>query len=167
LRRPEPKPLTIMTPTPRPSATPATLIVQVGGAVLNPGVVRLSEGARVDDALKAAGGAIGNADLSRLNLARHVNDGELIYVPQVGEPTPTVAAGGVRASPTPTGDKININTASADELDRLPGIGPALAQRMIEYRQANGPFERIEDVMKVRGIGPSQFESIKNLIVVR
>lgn len=170
LRRPEPKPLQIITPTPRPTPTPPTLVVQVNGAVVNPGLVRLSDGARVDDAIKAAGGATSEADLSKLNLAKRVNDGELIVVPRLGEPTsaPSANTSSTRAMATPTVlAKININTATAEELDKLPGVGPAIAQRIIEYRTANGPFQKIEDIMKVRGIGPAQFDAIKNLIVVR
>ena len=168
-RRPEPKPIQILTPTPRPSPTPAILLVQVGGAVHNAGLVRLSEGARVDDAIKAAGGATAEADLSRINLARKVNDGEMIVVPKAGEPIPVTTPGAPsRATATAAvTEKININTATIEQLDKLPGIGPALAQRIVEYRQTNGPFATIEDVLKVRGIGPTQFDAIKSLIVVR
>ncbi len=170
-QRPEPKPIQIIVPTPRSSPTAATLVVQVGGAVLRPGLVRLHEGARVDDAIKAAGGASSEADLSRLNLAKRVNDGDQIIVPKLGEPTAVPASGTSAAratsSSTPAPSKININTATAEQLDKLPGIGPSLAQRIVDYRNANGPFQRIEDLMKVRGIGQAQFDAIKNLIVVR
>ena len=169
-RRTDPKPIVIITPTPRPTPTAVTLLVQVNGAVLNPGLVRIGEGARVDDAIKAAGGASSEADISKLNMARRVTDGELIVVPKLGDPTPTVppATSGARATATPTVlAKININTATAEELDRLPGVGPSIAQRIVDYRAANGPFQKIEDLLKVRGIGPAQFDSLKNLIVVR
>jgi competence protein ComEA len=169
-RKPDPKPIQIITPTPRPSPTATALLVQVGGAVLNPGLVRVNEGARVDDAIKAAGGATGDADLSKLNLARRVNDGELIVVPKQGDPTtvPVTSVSSTRATATPaTLAKVNINTATTEELDKLPRIGPSLAQAILDYRAANGPFQTIEDLMKVRGIGQTQFDAIKNLIVVR
>lgn len=181
-RRPDPRPVQIITPPPRPSPTiapsptPSTLLVQVNGAVLNPGLVRLSNGARVDDAIKAAGGSTSDADLSRLNLAKKVSDGELVVVPRIGDPTPNplTSTPTPRASSTPRPTLtatpivlININTATAAELDKLPGIGASTAQRIIEYRQANGPFQRIEDLMKVKGIGQAEFDAIKNLIVVK
>ena len=174
-RRPDPKPIQIVVPTARPTAPPiatptaVTIVVQVGGAVNAPGLVYLAAGARVDDAVKAAGGPTADADLSRLNLARRVGDGELIVVPKIGDPTsPPSGATPGRATATPTIlAPVNINTAGIEELDRLPGIGPAIAQRIIDYRNANGPFQRIEDIVKVRGIGPAEFDAIKDLIVVR
>ena len=174
-RRTDPKPIQISTPAPRPTvvpvptATPANIVAQVSGAVNAPGLVYLSAGARVDDAVKAAGGATNEADLSRLNLARRVSDGELIVVPRLGDPT-AAPAGTARERSTATPTilaQVNINTASLGELDRLPGIGPAIAQRIIDYRNANGPFQRIEDIIKVRGIGQAEFDAIQHLIVVR
>ena len=181
-RHTDPKPVQITTPFPRPtptlhpSATPAGLVIEVSGAVINPGLFHLADGARVDDAIRAAGGPSADADLARLNLARRVSDGELLLVPAVGEATQAPAAtAGSRAAtgtrvprPTPTPAlNVNINTASADELNQLPGIGPALAQRIIDYRQANGPYQKIEDIIKVKGIGPAEFSAIKNRIVVQ
>ena len=183
-RRTDPNPVRITTPFPRPtptlhpSPTPAGLVIEVSGAVINPGLFHLADGARVDDAIRAAGGPSANADLARLNLARKVSDGELLLVPVIGEATqaPAATAGGrtpagtrvPRPTPTPTPVlSVNINTANADELNRLPGIGPALAQRIIDYRQANGPFQKIEDIIKVKGIGPAEFNAIKNRIVVQ
>lgn len=177
-RRTDPNPVRITTPWPRPtptlhpSPTPAGLVIEVSGAVINPGLFHLADGARVDDAIRAAGGPSADADLARLNLARKVSDGELLLVPVIGEATQAPAgASGTRVprptmTPTPV-LSVNINTANADELDRLPGIGPALAQRIIDYRQANGPFQKIEDITKVRGIGPAEFNAIKNRIVVQ
>jgi competence protein ComEA len=181
-RRADPKPVLIVTPFPRstptltPSPTSAGLVVEVSGAVVNPGLVHLSDGARVDDAIRAAGGPSVEADLTRLNLARKMSDGEMLVVPKIGDPTaaPPAAgrpgtgtrAPGATATATPV-LRVNINTASADELDRLPGIGPAHAQAIIDYRQANGPFQKIEDIVNVRGIGPAEFGAIKNLIFVQ
>ena len=174
-RRTDPKPVQIIAATPRataaplPTATPANIVAQVSGAVQAPGLVYLSAGARVDDAVKAAGGATADADLSRLNLARRVGDGELIVVPRLGDATAAPAATSrERLTATPAVlAAVNINTAGVEELDRLPGIGPAIAQRIIDYRNANGPFQRIEDIIKVRGIGPAEFDAIRQLIVVR
>lgn len=175
--RPESKPIPIITPTPRPtptplpSPTPIVLVVQVSGAVARPGIVRLPEGSRVDDAIKAAGGLRGDADELRVNLAKRVADGELIVVPRIGEtpPAPVPTTPGARATATvpPAPSSININTATVEELDRLPGIGPTTARNIIAYRQANGPFQKIEDVTKVSGIGPALYNDIKNLITIR
>ena len=130
-RRSEPKAIQITTPAPRPTtapvptATAANIVAQVNGAVNAPGLVYLTAGARVDDAVKAAGGATSEADLSRLNLARRVSDWELIVVPRLGDPTAAPAGTArERATATPTVlALVNINTASLEELDRLPGIG--------------------------------------------
>lgn len=170
LRSPEPPPLTIASPTPRATPTIALVIVDVRGAVAKPGVYTLPAGSRVQDVLAQAGGALSNAETRPLNLARRLNDGEQLYVPTIGEATPTPAAvpakSGASSAKTPTG-KININTASVDELDVLPGIGPALGQRIIDYRKQNGAFGTIEDLKKVRGIGDKSFEEIKDLITVQ
>lgn len=172
LRRSEPPPLTIVSPTPRPTATIAMVIVDVRGAVAKPGVYTLPVGSRVQDVLAQAGGALSNAETRPLNLARKLNDGEQLYVPTVGEvaPTPAPAAvpakSGASSTKAPIG-KININTASVEELDALPGIGPALGQRIVDYRTQNGSFGTIEDLKKVRGIGDKSFEEIKGLITVQ
>jgi competence protein ComEA len=169
LRRPEAPPtLTLITPTPRPTATMVLIVVDVRGAVNTPGVYTLPAGSRVQDALTRAGEATSDADTRSLNLARRLNDGEQIYVPRYGEATPLPVATPARGAPTPTrlASKININTASVAELDTLPGIGPALAQRIIDYRTQHGDFKTIEDLKKVRGIGEALFNQIKDLITV-
>ena len=171
LRRPEPPALTVITPTPRPTATLAALVVDVRGAVAKPGVYTLPAGSRVQDALAQAGEPLPNAETRSFNLARKLNDGEQIYVPLIGEATavpPTPAKGGpsTAATKTPMG-KININTASLEELDLLPGIGPAIAQRIIDYRNENGVFKQFEDLKKVRGIGDALFGQIKDLITLQ
>jgi competence protein ComEA len=173
LRRPEPPAaVTIVTVTPRPTAPPASIIVDVRGAVNKPGVYTLPLGSRVQDALTLAGDVTSSADTRPLNLARRLNDGEQIYVPLVGEATPTVVATPGRGVPSnaPTkipGGKINLNTATLAELDTLPGIGPAIAQRIIDYRAQNGDFKTIDDLKKVRGIGDALFNQIKDLIAVQ
>ena len=172
LRRPEPVALTIITPTPRPSATPASVIVDVRGAVAKPGVYTLAAGSRVQDALAQAGDVLPNAETRNLNLARRLNDGEQLYVPLAGEATATPAASPGRGVPssaatkTPLG-KINLNTATLDELDALPGIGPSIGQRIIDYRNQNGAFKQIDDLKKVRGIGDALFSQIKDLVTVK
>ncbi len=171
LRRPEsPAPVAITTATPRPTATPASIWVDVRGAVNQPGVYALPVGSRVQDALARAGNVLVNADTRALNLARRVNDGEQIYVPMLGEatPVPPTASSG-KSAPTATRalSKLNINTASLAELDTLPGIGPAIAQRIIDYRTQNGDFKTIEEIKKVRGIGDALFNQIKDLITVQ
>ncbi len=169
LRRPEAPPtLTLITPTPRPTATMVLIVVDVRGAVHNPGVYTLPAGSRVQDALTRAGEVTSDADTRSLNLARRLNDGEQLYVPRYGEATPLPPPTPARGAPTPTrlASKININTASVAELDTLPGIGPALAQRIIDYRTQHGDFKTIEDLKKVRGIGEALFNQIKDLITV-
>lgn len=172
LRRPDPTALTITTPTPKPTPTIASLVVDVRGAVSNPGVYTLPAGSRVQDALALAGDVLANADTRTLNLARKLNDGEQIYVPAQGEPTPILPASSSRSSsartPTaamPTG-KININTATLAELDMLPGVGATIAQRIIDYRTQNGDFKKLDDLKKVRGIGDALFNQIKDLITI-
>jgi competence protein ComEA len=168
-------PVTITTPTPRATPTIATLIVDVRGAVNKPGVYSLTTGSRVQDALALAGDVLANADTRTLNLARKLIDGEQIYVPQIGEapPAPASTASSSRASGarTPTASapigKINVNTATLDELDKLPGIGPSIAQRIIDYRTQNGEFKKIDDLKKVRGIGDALFDQIKDLVTLQ
>lgn len=174
LRRPESAPaVMIVTATPRPSATIALLIVDVRGAVNQPGVYTLPAGSRVQDALASAGEVLRDADTRALNLARRLNDGEQIYVPLLGEatPLPPTAAAKSSAARTPTASatpgKINLNTATIEQFDALPGIGPAIAQRIIDYRTQNGDFKKIDDLKKVRGIGDALFDQIKDLITLQ
>ncbi len=143
------------TPTPRP------LRVYVSGAVQQPDVYVLPPDSILKDAVMAAGGPASDADLDRINLASPVTDGQHVYVPRLGEENlPVEPPSSLPVSP----GKVNINTADAASLESLPGIGPTLAQRILDYRQASGPFERIEDVMEVSGIGPGIFEQIRDLI---
>ncbi len=134
---------------------PARITVHVVGEVADPGVVHLPEGARVTDAIEAAGGALTTADLKRINLARKLGDGEQVHVPAPGEPIlsgafgPTVAAASAAGSSTP----VNLNSASAQELESLPGVGPVLAQRILDWRVAQGRFSSVEELGEVRGIG--------------
>jgi len=156
------------------TATAATVTVHVVGAVHRPGVYALAEGSRVRDALAAAGGCVGDAMLEAVNLARILADGEQVRIPTAEE----VAAGAVASAaggaplagapvqPGAAGGKVNINTASVTELDTLPGVGPSTAQKIVDDRTANGPFKRIEDLMRVSGIGEKKFDSLKDYVSV-
>ncbi len=145
--------------------------MHVTGAVATPSVVRLPPGSRVADAVQAAGGATSQASTEALNLARVLVDGEQVRVPtqeeaanqpQSGIPPPAGAAG------PPGGDrqKVNLNTADAAALEALPGIGPALAGRIISHRSEHGPFATVEDVTDVPGIGPAMLARLKDQVTV-
>lgn len=142
------------------SGSGSTLVVSVIGQVHQPGLVSVASGARVADAIAAAGGALPEADLSSVNLARLVVDGEQIAV---GIPGSALPDGG---DPADSGGLINLNTASQAELEELPGIGPVLAQRIIEFRADNGGFTAVEQLREVSGIGPTVFEDIVDLVTV-
>jgi competence protein ComEA len=129
--------------------------------VQQPDVYALPPGSIVKDAVVAAGGPARDADLDRINLASMLADGQQVYVPKLGEESLPVQPSSLQ--PASRG-KVNINTADGATLETLPGIGPALAQRILDFRQASGPFERIEDVMEVSGIGPGIFDQIGELI---
>jgi competence protein ComEA len=168
-----------------PSGSPAPVkdgpTVHVAGAVASPGVYRLAPGARVHEAIAAAGGAKPGADLDRLNLAAPVEDGTRLKVPLRGEPEDSQASGGTAAAPRaaaprqtggaaaggsgPAG-KVDLNTATAEDLGALPRVGPVLAQRIIDYRAAHGRFSAPEDLDAVNGIGPKMLESLLPLVTV-
>lgn len=137
------------------------IYVHVSGRVRNPGVYSLKTGERIIDAINKAGGALPDADLDALNLAQKLHDEDKIYVPKKGELNNNNHGTNYNNS-----GKININTASAAELEKLPGIGETLAQRIVEYREKYGKFQKIEDIMKVSRIGPKIFEQIKDMITV-
>jgi competence protein ComEA len=132
------------------------IFVDVTGAVKKPGVYTLTGKSRVIDAIKAAGDSAPGADLSTINLARVLNDGEQIYVDST-----VVNSSGVRVSKAVRSGPININRATARQLDALDGVGPVIAQRIVEYRKINGSFLTIEDLQKVSGIGAAKFAQIK------
>jgi competence protein ComEA len=169
LKRPEPaSPPLVITLQPRPTAepatpTPAAINVYVSGAVNQPDVYALPLNAIVKDAILAAGGATADADLDRINLATRLADQMQVYVPRKGEAAVPISNGAVPGAATA---KININTASVAELDKLPGIGPSIAQAIIDYRTTNGPFQQIEDINNVKGIGDALFAKIKDQITV-
>lgn len=177
-QRPEASPIVIHPITPLPSATrcptatPGPVTVYVSGAVAHPGVYSLPWDSRVRDSLVAAGDATTDADLVRVNLAQRVRDEQQIYVPRKAEeatpelPAPAPTALGPSGL-APSARPVNINAADAAELEALPGIGPVLAARIIEWREAHGPFTRLEDIKKVSGIGDVTFERIQDMITVR
>lgn len=145
-----------------PAAAP-TIMVHVGGAVVAPGLYELPERSRVNDAIVAAGGMDERAASDALNLARAVADGEQIIVPTIEEQQAQAAAD--PASPTAMG-KVNINTADAELLDTLPGVGESTAEKIIADRERNGPFSSPEDLKRVSGIGDKKFEELADLITV-
>ena len=156
-------------PTDPASAPGAIIFVHVLGAVRRPGLFQLGVGARVMDAVAAAGGLTETADPAGTNLARRLSDGEQLYLPQVGEVPagPPPASGGAGAAGgAASGQKVNLNTATVAELDTLPRIGPLMAQRIIDYREANGPFAGVDDLRSVTGIGDKTFEGLKDLVTV-
>ncbi|MET0324299.1 MAG: helix-hairpin-helix domain-containing protein [Ilumatobacteraceae bacterium] len=148
------------------TSLPTVIVVHVAGAVVSPGVYELPGGARVDVALGAAGGPLAGADPGALNLAAPLADGTRVYVPMVGEevpPSPPVAAA---PGPTTPSGPIDLNHATAAELDELPGIGPATAQAIVDHRTTNGPFASVDDLEAVRGIGPAKLDAIRALVTV-
>lgn len=151
-----------------PPPTSAPIFVHVEGAVAQPGVYTLPFGSRVQDAITAAGGTLEGADLASVNLVTLLEDGTKLTIPFMPTESPTSAPQDFsRAQPTiTTSSLININTADQATLETLPKIGPSLARAIIEYRQAHGPFKKIEDIMDVPGIGEKIFELIRNLITV-
>ena len=165
----------IAEPAAIPAAETKTVTVYVAGAVNNPGVTTVPDGSRVIDAITACGGVTADADQNNINMAELLRDGQQITVPEkIAIPTTdrydeqTTPVADKKSSPSPSAAKstrtININTATESELDELPGVGPATAKKIVEYRQNNGRFETPEDIKKVRGIGDGKFAKMKDMI---
>lgn len=157
---------------------PAKVVVHVAGAVRKPGLVTSTSEHRVKDAIDAAGGPARGADLSRLNLAERLVDGTQIYVPLVGEELPEASvavarpAGGApppdrkssRAQQALAPNSISLNSATAAELDLLPGVGPATAAKILEYRASRGGFKSVDELLEVKGIGPKKLAQIRPFV---
>ncbi len=167
-----PRPVEVRTATSSSAAAPSAtsslasvpILVDVAGWVRRPGVYEFHEGDRVIDAIEAAGGAKAGAALDALNLAAPLADGTQILVPRrqaPGAAGSAAAAGGAAAS-----SKVNINSASAGELEALPGVGEVIAERIVDYRTANGPFGSVDDLLDVSGIGEVTLENIRDLVTV-
>lgn len=169
---------------PEPGSTTTTalpvdvpIVVYVAGAVVAPGVYPLPGDARVEQAVVAAGGLTADADTDAVNLAGFLVDGSRVYIPRVGVPvpalvTPSASPGGgpgFDAAPggtaAPTGP-IDVNRATAEQLDELPGVGPATAAAIVDHRESNGPYASLDDLLDVRGIGPAKLDAIRDLISV-
>lgn len=147
----------------------AQIVVHITGQVVNNGIVKVEEGARIIDAIEAAGGATAEADLSKINLAYLLEDGMKIYVPSINDEADfgsVTSSSGVSESSKEV-LKVNINTATSEELQKLPGIGESIANRIITYRKENGKFNKIEDLKNVSGIGEAKFNNIKSYIFVK
>lgn len=141
-------------------------VVAAAGAVVSPGLYKLASGSRVADVLNAAGGPTPDADVDQLNLAMKVSDGDRVYVPRKGESPPPAAglgnamAGGAADAP------VNLNTATLEQLDALPGVGPATAQAILDYRKQHGRFRSVQDLLQVEGIGPAKLEKLRQRVKV-
>lgn len=144
------------------SPTPSTgpVLVHVAGAVRTPGVYELPAGARVDDAVRAAGGPLPVAELDGVNLAAFVTDGQRVYVPLEGEIDPAAVADPASAGEVP----LDLNAATAEQLDSLPGVGPATAGAIVDDRERNGPFASVDDLVRVPGIGPAKLAALRELV---
>lgn len=151
----------------QPPPLPAPIRVHVAGSVRNPGVYEFERGAIVAQAIEAAGGTLARANLEPVNLAAPLSDGAKVTIPSlddvVDESEPAVAV----VEHEPDREYLDLNTASAPELERLPGIGPALAEEIVGYRSAHGPFEELDDLLNVSGIGPAKLDAIRDLVEVR
>ncbi|MDH2442461.1 helix-hairpin-helix domain-containing protein [Amnibacterium sp. CER49] len=144
-----------------PSPAPSTLLVQVAGAVRHPGVVTVPEGSRALDAIAAAGGTTGSADESQVNLAARVADGQLLLVPTRGAASTRSSAG----PPAGAAGPVSLNAATEQQLETLPRIGPATAQRILAWRSAHGGFAKVTDLLQVGGIGPKTLAGLQGLVV--
>lgn len=145
------------------------IAVEIAGAVATPGVYELPAEARVIDAVDAAGGTTADADLGSVNLARRVRDEDRILIPSRTPPPPTADATGDTPMSTTTAsrpERVNVNTASVNELDGLPGIGPAIAQRVVDYRTEQGPFRTVDELARVNGISSAMVDELRAEITV-
>ena len=164
--------------SPTAVASPVQLVVYLCGAVRRPGVYHLDQGARVADLLALGGGALAKAELQAINLAAPLADGQQVVVPEKGAAGAAAAApaasgssgaasGGTAGASSPVpGAPVNLNTATLEQLDALPGVGPSTAQKIIDYRTANGGFKSVDELNQVSGIGDVRFAALKDLVTV-
>jgi competence protein ComEA len=169
--KPKAEKISLASPGPAGAAKPSgrLVYVHVGGAVHRPGLYEVPDGSRVFDAVRAAGGATDQADLDSLNLASKVKDGDKILVPARVEPgadPPPGGAPGAGGSAASAGGLINLNSATLEQLDSLPGVGPSTAQKIIDYRTQHGGFRSVDELMDVPGIGPAKFAELKDQVTV-
>ncbi len=143
------------------------ITVYVTGAVNKPGLVKVPEGARAADAVNACGGLLPTADGEKINMAQSLKDGQQLKVPEKAGTNGKTDSGKMdKTKAADSGEKVNINTADEKALDTLPGVGPAMAKRIIEYRESEGAFQSIEDIKKIRGIGEAKFAKMKDKICI-
>ncbi len=142
------------------------IVVHITGEINKPGVIELEEGARVIDAIKVAGGTTSKADLTQINLAYALRDGQKIYIPNVEDQNKEIEHITTDFENNTKAGKININMANEKELQELPGVGPSIATKIIKYREENGGFENIEDLQKIKGIGKAKYDELKDFIEV-
>lgn len=142
------------------------IVVHIIGEINKPGIVELEEGARVIDAIKKAGGTTEKADLAQINLAYILKDGQKIYIPNTEDNNKKIEYNTANIENNIKEEKININTADEDELQRLPGVGASTAEKIIKYREENGSFRKIEDIQNVKGIGEAKYNDLKEQIEV-
>jgi competence protein ComEA len=145
------------------AAAPARLVVHVVGAVRRPGLYRLEHGARIADAVRRAGGATRRADLSLVNLAAQLSDGTQVVVPRRVVVEAGAAPGDAESPVAPDGP-VHLNTATLEQLDSLPGVGPVTAQKILDYRQQHGAFSSVDDLDAIPGIGPARLEQLRDLV---
>jgi competence protein ComEA len=151
-------------PTETATAAPTAVVVDVVGAVRRPGLYRLAQGARIADAVARAGGATAKADLALINLAAPLADGEQVIVPRRGAPALGAPAGAGSAAGTAASGPVHLSTATLEQLDSLPGIGPVTAQKILDYRQKHGAFTSVDELDAVSGIGPARLDQLKDLV---
>lgn len=165
-----PAPSPTKTTSPKPTATPSPIEVQIGGKVMHPGVYPLEKNARLGDLIEQAGGLLSSADALRINMAAICRDGDYFYIPAADEEIPVTARNApqnVHQESTPEFTyPLDLNQATQEELESLPGIGPSKAQGILAHREAHGPFDSVEDLLEVDGIGPKTLEALMEFLIV-